>query len=93
MGSGQHVGMKFSVKVVQTGVRGSGVWEALRDYILPVLREKNPPQQNTVLQWHMAVKYILKTITQPCFCGHASDQVFVEGFYQGHVLGNTSFQK
>lgn len=87
MGSGLHVGMKFSVKVVQTGVRGSGVWEALRDYILPVLREKNPPQQNTVFQWHTAVKDILKTITQ------ASDQVFVEGFYQGHVLGNTSFQK
>ncbi len=83
MDSGLHVGMKFSVKVVQTGVRGSGVWEALRDYILPVLREKNPPQQNTVFQWHTAVKNILKTITQACFCGHASDQVFVERVLPG----------
>lgn len=53
MGCGLHVGMKFSMKVVLTGVRGSGVWEAMRNYILPVPREKKKtPQQNTVPMAH-----------------------------------------
>lgn len=48
MGFGLHIGMKFGVKVVQTGVRGSGVWEAF-DRLHPVTSQgENTTEHNPV---------------------------------------------